>query len=305
MADVTPSTPGTNAPVPAAGAPAPAAPAPQANPQPTGGVEPQAPAAQVPEAPTAQPVDPATWDGWESWDGKDFERFPEQARGWVSELHKRLTAQHGEALGAQERSVAQWKAMYDAVSLGDEDPRIAELTNSVATKDAVYRSALAQVKQLEAQLRQAAEQDTGRYLRWLETNYGERMAANPEAKALGDSLFELVDTKDPERFFEPHVAFELGELGPAAVAQAKAAWDKGWPLEAIVETVKAASVRARQADPVPRARPSAELVAGASETGAARPREAPAPEKRPPNPSNRSDLVNLAQRAIDKMKHLS
>lgn len=270
MLDTAPTTSAPQAPPTSAPAPstAPTPPAPTQT-EPTAPTGSQAPAQAEPttQEPPPPSVSPKDWDGWDKLDWDKLDSVPEHGRGWVSEAAKRLRAQQAEATSALEKQVATWRSMYDALVIGDEDPRVSELTGKLNVREAAYKTLADERKALQARLDDYIKADAQRAVDLFQKKHGERLAADPSFATATRELFTLEDPKDPSRFFEPMDAADVVLAGPAAVEQAKKNFAAGWPIAAIVEVARASAVKAAADVPVtPKPRPSAEIVAGAAGT---------------------------------------
>lgn len=119
----------------------------------TGTPAPAAPASQDPEESQTPTFDISKWDGKiEALPedlrvaGEAFTRFYQPKLDRVGELEKQL----GELESVRESS-REWETLYKALSDGSEDPRIAQLSASVAERNAAAEAAKAELDALKAQ----------------------------------------------------------------------------------------------------------------------------------------------------------
>jgi len=210
---------------------------------------------------------------------------PEDARAWVERTSAYHTKQHESSLAEANKGAERWEAMYNAISLGDEDPRIAQGVQDLAMRNAAYDGVVAENKRLSSAMAEMNEESSTRYMSDFSKKYEGVMAKNPEAVQASVGLMN--DFEDAERFFEPHQALEIALLGERAVATAGELFQKGWKVEAIEEVIAArfkgaAPTEAPPATPKPR--PAAAIVGGGG----------PAPARRPAAPAPRPKVTGAA-----------
>jgi hypothetical protein len=108
---------------------------------------------------------------WESWDGSNYESFPEQVRPWADKLKSYHTDSLDSLASSHKTEVDYWKRMYEALSYGDEDPRIAELNKSVEELTTKEQQAQEQLAALTKEINTEREAENNRYFSWFEKNY--------------------------------------------------------------------------------------------------------------------------------------
>jgi len=194
----------------------------------------------LPKFPVPDEVD------WDKWDGKP-DLLPEQIRPW----YERFDGRYKKELSARDKQIQHFKTLYDALSFGEDDPRIGELTGKVST----YEQKIAEYEARIAEFERAEE---------------ERI--DTEARAAVDRFWqENQDIKnDPELLKGLGALVEAGwyfghagkllrmpeQVREWATEQLKA----GVPAEKVVEY---AEERAKRFTPAtPPKRPAANLVAG-------------------------------------------
>ena len=226
----------------------------------------------------AAPEPPAFPDAaefkWDEWDGENLDAFDEAVRPWLEKAKGRYDESWNTRLQEADEKASRFEAMYRALNFGEDDPRIGELEGELNKAKAYVSSLENEVRNLNSTMEARADAESDRYMNWLESTYGERMAANPAAM---QASLTLLDAGSDENYFQPHQAFEIAELGEAAVAATQASLEKNWPVDAIYEVVTT-KFKAPPAKPAVAPTPvneSARLV-----TGATPPRKPTAPPKK-------------------------
>jgi|15BtaG_2_1085339.scaffolds.fasta_scaffold00070_45 hypothetical protein len=168
-----------------------------------------APQIEMPAPPPAPEFPSADGYDWSTFEGS-FDGFDERLSPWMQGLHGHLTEGHNAELEASSRQTREWQELYNAVVLGDEDPRLAQLNESIGAKDTYAKSLEERIRAFEAADVERQEAEDNVYFEKLQADYGERFAANPQ---FVDASMPLVDAG-----FMPHEAFELAAIGQVDVA---------------------------------------------------------------------------------------
>lgn len=291
-----------------------------------GGVEGSAVSAAEPVAPAAETAEPAqevsaesaavpaeTFPGvdsfdWDSWDGSDYDGFPEQIRPWADKLGNKYS-KHVESLSSQHTSeLDYWKRMYEAMSYGEEDPRVAELSTQLEELTSKNTEMQDKYSQMEKVLNEEREAENTRYFSWFEKNYQgklESLAKSYGAETAEKMVLELMDLG-----MEVHVAVELSLMGSEATETAKnlasKIQDPSLVLEIVQNRFKGAPVKAAPQpvpEPKPAHNPATQVVAGNAPVS--RPAQL-SREKAPEYGADRSNrmgaLMAAAENAIKKSK---
>ena len=239
-----------------------------------------APVAGEPTAVASEPAavgEPAAFPsaeefGWDTWDGS-YESFDEKVRPWGQKLHEHYTnisaAEVERARLQATEDAVQWKDMYNALAMGEEDPRVSQMGTELSQKNAYVKQMEQQLKDQRKAMEQLAETEATRYMGWFESVYKDRLASNPAAAKLALPLLDMDDID-----IAPHEAFEIALLGDKAVDMATKLLKKGNSVELVKEVLQLRSKGA--ATPVPTAAPkpapkpkeSSKIVAGAEENAA-------------------------------------
>lgn len=285
----------TGAPAAGGGEPAPA-PEPTVAPAP----EPAAAApdpADVPEPANVAPA-PAPYEafGWDEWDGTP-DALPEDVRGWYEKFNERTSAEverakaeMADALAAAEDQAKAWKRMYEASWQGEEDPRIAELSEKADTYERAFeafqKEKNAEIEAFQKEVETAADEVYEMVAEAYPDVINENMS-----KELADNLIKATETGIPLAR-----AAKYAQMGEDILAMAIEVVGQGATPE-VVERIIDAEQRAGKKGTTPRKpSPAASVVAGAN------PAETPA---RVPNkvdiPTDRAGrLAAIARRAIEK-----
>ena len=233
------------------------------------------PSAAEPAAPVGEPASPfpsADEFAWDTWDGT-YDSFDERLRPWGEKLHEHYSSTNAAAverarLQATEDAV-QWKDMYNALAMGEEDPRVSQMGTELSQKNAYVQQMEQQLQQQRKAMQDLAETEATRYMGWFESVYKDRLTANPEAAKLALPLLDLESADIP-----PHEAFEIALLGEKAVDMATKLLQKGNSVELVKEVLQlrtrgqAAPVPTAAPKPTPQPKESSKLVAGAEENAA-------------------------------------
>tara|TARA_R110000787_G_scaffold284883_1_gene399192 strand:+ start:228 stop:1121 length:894 start_codon:yes stop_codon:yes gene_type:complete len=229
-------------------------------------------AAPVGELPSADDFD---WDSW----GGSYEEFDERLRPWGERLHAHYDvlneASSERAIAQALEDQAQWKNMYNAMAMGEEDPRVAQMGTELSQKNSYLQQMESKMAEQRTAMEQLANSEATRYMDWFESVYAGRLKENPKAAERSLPLLALEGVDIP-----PHEAFELALLGESAVEVAIELIKKGNSIPLVKEVLQLRNrgevtrVPVAPQKPSPKPTQSASLVTGAEET-AAPPRPTP------------------------------
>ena len=167
-----------------------------------------------------------TYD-WDSWNG-EMESFPENLRGPLNHIYERgkgvgtgdweekYNVANGD-LTASKEEVESLRALYNALSMGEEDPRINDLT---AERDHLKTQFAESQAQYEAYQKQVSDASRKEARSWAATFRAKHQEIfSDKAKTAAYQKLVQKDGWD----FEPAVAYmSLDEKGQAAAQEAKA-----------------------------------------------------------------------------------
>lgn len=206
---------------------------------------------------------------WDSWDGSDYEAFPEQVRPWAD----RLNGHHAKSLDSLAKTnnteVDYWKRMYEAMSYGEEDPRVNDLTSQLEALNATNTELQDKYATMERELSSEREAENDRYFKWFEKNYQgklEQLAKSHGVKPAEEMVVSLMDLD-----MDVHVAVEVSLMGTEAIAAAKALSEQVKDSSLVLEILRnrfksedtknsTASVQEEERPP----NPAAQVVAGSA-----------------------------------------
>lgn len=261
----------------------------------------EAAAPAAPEAPPVASFPSADEWGWDEWDGTP-DALPEEIRGWHSKFDERFNSTKAELeqeweqkLTKSQQNAKAWEDMFDALSSGGEDPRVAQATqelNGLREEFAQYRM---EVEEREARYAEYIERETERYYNMVAERNPEiieKMNATPGAD---DVIMSLMGEGDQDGL-EFEAALQVWDRGEEAVAFAQAAVADGVANKYIKDLVDLKFPK--QAPPKPKTQPaSVDLVTGSEPVR----RSAPIPTK-DTTPGNLEDARRLAaERAWARM----
>lgn len=205
-----------------------------AKPLPDSNIEP------LPKFPVPDEVD------WDKWDGK-ADLLPEPIRPW----YERFDGRYKKEIGERDKQIKHYKTLYDALSFGEDDPRIGELNGKVTTyeqKIAEYEARIAEFERAEEErLDLEARSTVDRF--WKE---------NPEFKDDKELQAKLSALMGEGWFFVN--AAKLAKMPEQVQEWANEQLKAGVPEEKVIEY---AEERAKRFAPqAPAKRPAASLVTG-------------------------------------------
>lgn len=154
------------------------------------------------EAPAEEPV---TFDsfGWDDWDGK-HEAFPEDIRGWAEKINGHWNPKIKE----HEEDAARYQRLYEALSYGQEDPRLNELQTKNTEWETKYTTLETELNGFKESLEEYENQQVEEFVTKFYDTHGEELEQNPELK---NAVTTLV-----EQEFDPYYAVKLAKLGEGA-----------------------------------------------------------------------------------------
>lgn len=270
--------------------------------EPVAAAEPDSPetAAPVGEPDPFPSVDEFAWDTWSG----SYDDFDERLRPWGEKLHMHYNelnkAEVERARIQATEDSAQWKDMYNALAMGEEDPRVAQMGSELAKRNAYVQQMEQQLASQRSNMEKLAESEATRYMEWFESVYKDRLASHPEAAKRSIPLLDLQDVDIP-----PHEAFEIALLGDSAVDMAVTLLEKGNNIGLVKEVLQLRQrgetkpVATEPPKPAPKPEESSKIVAGAEETAAA-PR--PKPKKSNSNMPRHQARAAAVDAIFDRFK---
>ena len=163
---------------------------------------PAAEASAEAEAPAEEPI---TFDsfGWDDWDGK-HEAFPEEIRGWAEKINGHWNPKIKE----HEEDAQRYQRLYEALSYGQEDPRLNELQTKNAEWETKYTTLQNELTGFQTSLEEYENQQVEEFVTKFYDTHGEELEQNPELK---NAVTTLVESE-----FDPYYAVKLAKLGSDA-----------------------------------------------------------------------------------------
>lgn len=170
--------------------------------EPVEAAEPPAAEAPAEEAPAEEPV---TFDsfGWDDWDGK-HEAFPEDIRGWAEKINGHWNPKIKE----HEEDAARYQRLYEALSYGQEDPRLNELQTKNTEWETKYTTLQNELTGFQTSLEEYENQQVEEFVTKFYDAHGPELEQNPELKS---AVTTLVESE-----FDPYYAVKLAKLGSEA-----------------------------------------------------------------------------------------
>ena len=199
----------------------------------------------------------STYD-WDSWDGK-MESFPEDVRGPLNHIYERGKGagtgdweekynEANEGLTTSKEEVEALRAVYNAISLGQEDPRLETLTTE---RDQLRTQLEESQGQYNAYQKQVTEASKAEARSWADSFRAKHKDIFSD-KAKADEYQKLVQEEGWD--FEPAVALMgMDEKGRAAAQEAKANGASDAFAIKFAETLAAKPSPVAAAHPPPRA----------------------------------------------------
>jgi len=197
--------------------------------------------------------------------------------------------------------------MYEAMSYGEEDPRVAELSTQLEDLTSKNTEMQDKYAHMEKEIAKEREEENDRYFKWFQDHYQgklEGLTSSYGKDKAEDMVITLMDLG-----MEVHVAVEVSLLGEEAFNTAKnlanKIQDPSLLLEIIQSRFKGEVPRPAPAAPAPKQapNPATQVVAGSAPVS--RPAQL-SREKAPEYGSDRSNrmgaLMAAAENAIKKSK---
>ena len=157
--------------------------------------------------------------GWDKWDGSTYEEFPETFQPWATKITEHHTGALNAATQKHTSEVDYWKRMYEAMSYGEEDPRIAEYTTKMSEAETQQAELQTKYDSLNTEVSAEREAENTRYFAWFEKEYEgklENLATAHGAEKAEALVIDLMDLG-----LEVHTAVEVALMGEAASNTAK------------------------------------------------------------------------------------
>ena len=235
--------------------------------------------------------------GWDTWDGAGT-GLPENVQPWFAKFNDRWTeasdravTEHTQALQAQRTQAEQYQRMYEHLATGiGDDPRIAEFETQVADMQAQLDAAGSKYSEYETQVDTHMEAEAGRYIKWVQDQYGELLkagTANAESEA---RVYQLMGGDGDDDGLELHNALQVHAAGPDAYTAALTMLKDNVPEAYIMQLIGSkygTSPKPKLAAP----RSSSQVV-----TGAAPSQTPPAPRAKAQSEMTISERRTLAAR---------
>ena len=244
------------------------------------------PAEEAPAEAEAPAEEPITFDsfGWDDWDGK-HEAFPEDIRGWAEKINGYWSPKIKE----HEEDAARYQRLYEALSYGQEDPRLNELQTKNTEWETKYTTLENELNSFKESLEEYENQQVEEFVTKFYDTHGEELEQNPELKSAVTTLVE--------NEFDPYYAVKLAKLGSDAAEFALELKKENVPdkraLELISLKFSAKNTPSAQTPAQPSLSKSQQAVTGA--TPAHRPQK---PVVRMQDLSRRDQLSRAAKIAI-------
>jgi len=193
-----------------------------------------------PEQPTLPDFD------FDSWDGV-LDGLPETYRPMGQKFEDRFTAKSSEF----EKKMAELERLNDALMVGEEDPRIGDLSKEVEGYHKQYEALFDEYSSYRAQVDRLVEEDAQNYA----AQFREANKEYFEDEAKGQELAELIEAN-----WDPDSAVALLKLGPEAKVIGQKAKADGVPDSYALRLAETAVRRKPKAAP----RPGAKITSGAT-----------------------------------------
>ena len=226
--------------------------------------------AEVAEAPAEAPAEEApaepavTFDsfGWDDWKGK-HEDFPEEVQGWAEKINGYWSPKIRE----HEEDAARYQRLYEALSYGQEDPRLAELQTKNSDWEQKYTTLESEFQNFQKSLEEYENQEVENFVNKFYAEHGEELEQN---EGLRKAVTDLVSEE-----FDPYYAVKLAKMGEGATKYALELKKENVPdnraLELISFKFNATNSTSAQSPAQPQLSKSQQAVTGA--TPAHRPRK--------------------------------
>jgi len=163
--------------------------------------------AAEPPAAEAPAEDPITFDsfGWDEWDGK-HEAFPEDIRGWAEKINGHWNPKIKE----HEEDAQRYQRLYEALSYGQEDPRLNELQTKNTEWETKYTTLENQLNDFKGSLEEYENQQVEEFVNKFYESHGQELEQDPNLKKAVTSLVE--------QDLDPYHAVKVAKLGEEATS---------------------------------------------------------------------------------------
>ncbi len=157
------------------------------------------------EAPVETKEPEVTFDtfGWDDWDGK-HDSFPEDVRGWAEKINGYWSPNIKE----HEEDAARYQRLYEALSYGQEDPRLNELQTKNSEWETKYTTLENELNGFKESLEQYENQQVEEFVNKFYETHGDELEKN---ETLRNAVSSLV-----EQELDPYYAVKVAKLGEDA-----------------------------------------------------------------------------------------
>ena len=210
--------------------------------------------------------------------------MPEDVQGWA----EKINGYWNPKLAEKAEDAARYQRLYEALSFGEEDPRVQELTAANKEWETKYSALESNFKDFQGAIEDYENQQVEEYVNRFYSEFGKELESNEELK---NSVTELVKND-----FDPYYAIKVAKLGSEAAAYAGALKEDKVPDNRALELISlkfGGSNELSAQKPVQSLSKSQQAVAGA--TPAHRPQK---PVVRMKDLSRREQLQRAAKLAI-------
>jgi len=202
--------------------------------------------APVPEA-VPEPTEPVLPDfNFDEWGGQVSD-LPEMYRP----LGTRFESRYTDKVGEFEQKMAEMERLNDALMVGEEDPRIADLGKEITGHQKQYDDLFNEYTSYRKQIDQIVEEDAQKYATQFMEEHKEYFEDDEKSK----ELTELIDAD-----WDPQAAVALLKLGPGAKVIGQKAKADGVPDSYALRLAETAVRPRLKAEP----RPGAKITSGAT-----------------------------------------
>tara|TARA_R110000823_G_scaffold10059_7_gene34850 strand:- start:196 stop:1029 length:834 start_codon:yes stop_codon:yes gene_type:complete len=158
------------------------------------------------EAPAEDPITSETF-GWDDWDGK-HESFPEDVRGWAEKINGHWNPKIKE----HEEDAQRYQRLYEAMSYGQEDPRLEELKTTNTEWETKYTTLETELSGFKTSLEEYENQQVDEFVNKFYEQYGQELEQDESLKNAVTSLVE--------EDVDPYYAVQVAKMGEGAAALA-------------------------------------------------------------------------------------
>tara|TARA_R100000388_G_scaffold94380_2_gene81407 strand:+ start:194 stop:1075 length:882 start_codon:yes stop_codon:yes gene_type:complete len=193
--------------------------------------------------------------GWDSWDG-EFDKLPEQLRGWGDKFHGYYGSRHQAALDQQRQQMEQQHSLYEALISGKEDPRVEQYAGQLKDWEQKHSVLEAKFAALESDnklfvesVNKSIEAEAERFAQAFQESNTDLFNDEALANTFADLLEEGWDLE---------TAAEASRLPQNVLEVAKQAKADGVPDSYALKLARGTKMR------TPQPRPGAKLTSGAT-----------------------------------------